>query len=75
MLLQNLYLQLAGILLQKGILEFFELNQVLQNGAGVHICLSARNEYCSPGIPKTKAGVKRLLPEAGIKIFLSGAGK
>ncbi|TQM46961.1 hypothetical protein BDE36_0558 [Arcticibacter tournemirensis] len=66
--MQDPYLQLASILLPKGILEFFELTQVLQSAAGLHIYLEEKNilpqEYHNQ-----KLESKGFMPEITIQDF------
>jgi len=66
--LQDPYLQLATLLLPKGLLDFFELKQVLQKESGLEIHLEEKNI-----IPKEyldqKLESKGLLPPVSIQDF------
>jgi len=66
--LQDPYLALASILLPKGILDFFELTQVHESEAGLHIYLKEKNilpsEYQNQHLES-----KGFLPETSIQDF------
>ena len=66
--LQDPYLQLATLLLPKGLLDFFELKQVLQKESGLEIYLEEKNvipnEY-----QNQKLESKGLLPPVSIQDF------
>lgn len=66
--MQDPYLQLASIILPKGILEFFELKQVQQSEAGLQIYLEEKNihpeEYQSQ-----KLESNGFMPEVTIQDF------
>lgn len=66
--MQDPYLQLASILLPKGILEFFELTQVHESEAGLHLYLEEKNILPSE-YQNQKLESKGLMPQISIQDF------